>query len=692
MRRLLKKLPQVQVKTEFIPFDGGLDIVTPSFTANPSTCRNAINIIQDINGGYSPVFGYERFDGKPKPSAAVYAVLNVTLTGALAVSDVLTDDVGTSFGTVIAIETGYVVLTKITGAFTTGNIKVGAGVVGTCEGGQIIDGAQTPKLAAYYKNLAADAYRADIAAVPGSGAVLGVVTYKDVVYAFRNAVDGLSAAMYKSTATGWSAVTLGRELAFTSGGTHVITAGETITGEVGGATAVITRVILTSGSWAAGDAVGRLIFASQTGAFQAETIKVGASLDVATIAGNSSAISFAIPSGTFEFVVTNFTGSTDTSRLYGVDGKNRGWEFDGTVFVPISTGMTADTPEHICEHKYHLFYSFLGSVQHSSPGDPYDWSVITGAGEIALGEQVSGFASQPGTDGSAALSIFTRNTISMLYGSAATGDNAWSLIPYKKEAGAYSRTVQSVGNTYMLDDRGIVMLSTSQNYGNFADATVSKPIQPWLKVRRILATASCVMRDLNLYLLFFSDGYGLAITIDDGKVRAMLPLLFPDVVRGIHSSELTTGEEAVFFGDSNGYVYELAKGTSFDGDAITWNFDLAYNHLKSPNRMKRFRSGVIEAEGEGYCEFQFSYDLDYASVHQAQPDPVTEISSLTPANWDLFVWDAFFWDGTSLSPTRMSMAGSGANISLKFAGSSDYFNQIRFSGALLQFSPTRDKR
>lgn len=685
-------MPNVQVKTDFIPFKGGMDIVTPSFSSDPSTCKGAENIIQDINGGYSPIFGYERFDGKEKPSDAVHAILYCTITGSLSMGDVLTDNSGTSFGTVIVIEETYVVLTKITGTFSTGDIKVGADVVGTCAGTQVVDGAPTGKLVAYYKNLAADVYRDDIAAVPGSGNILGVVTYKDVVYAFRNAVDGLSTVMYKSTASGWSAVELGLEMQFTSGGVDDISVGDTITGATSGATAVITKVILTGGSWAAGDAAGRLIFSTQTGTFQAENLNILASLNVATIAGNSSAIAFPVPSGRFEFVVTNFTGSTDTSRLYGVDGKNRGWEFDGTVFVPIITGMSSDSPEHICEHKYHLFFSFFGSVQHSSPGDPYDWNVITGAGEIALGEQVTGFESMPGSDGSGALAIFTRNSISILYGAAASGDATWSLVSYKKGAGAIAHTIQSIGYTYMLDDRGVSTLSTSQNYGNFADATVSQQVQPWVIQRRGMATASCLMRDLNLYFIWFSDGAGLSVTIDNGKVVALLPVQLVDAVRCIWSSELTTGTEAVFFGDSAGFVYEMNKGTSFDGDPITWNFDLAYNHCNTPNRIKRFRRGEFEIKGEGYCEFQFSYDLDYASAYQAQPEAVTEITSLSPANWDSFVWDAFFWDGNALSPSSFSMAGSGRNISLKLSGTSDYYNRIRFSGVLIQYSPTRDKR
>jgi hypothetical protein len=50
------------------------------------------------------------------------------------------------------------------------------------------------------------------------------------------------------------------------------------------------KVIVTSGTFAGGDAAGTLLLANQSGTFQAETIKVGANLNVANIAGNTSNI------------------------------------------------------------------------------------------------------------------------------------------------------------------------------------------------------------------------------------------------------------------------------------------------------------------------------------------------------------------------------------------------------------------
>lgn len=79
-------------------------------------------------------------------------------------------------------------------------------------------------------------------------------------------------------------------LPFNSGGTVIPAIGDEIEGEVGGATAIVNGVFVESGSWQGGDAAGVLEISGQSGAFQAETIKIGTDLDVATIAADSTGI------------------------------------------------------------------------------------------------------------------------------------------------------------------------------------------------------------------------------------------------------------------------------------------------------------------------------------------------------------------------------------------------------------------
>ncbi len=677
-----------QVKTSFFAFSGGLDLVTPPLNAIVGSLRSCANVEVGINGGYARLGGYERFSGKAKPSTATYAVLTCAITGSVSVGDVLTDNAATSFGTVIALPSGQAVLTLITGTFSTGNIKVSGVVVGTCTGSQMSGAAPTPALNATYTNLAADVYRALIAIVPGSGSILGVWQYGGLVYAFRNNAGATAAVMHKSSASGWTEVSLGREVSFTSGGTYTMAVGDTITGATSGATAVLTKVILVSGTYAAGTASGRLFFASQTGTFQAENLNVGANLNVSTIAGDSTAITL-LPGGRFEFDNWNFGGGTGTKKMYGCDGVNQGFEFDGSVFIKINTGMPTDTPLHVRQHKNHLFFAFSGSAQHSSIGNPYTWSVVTGAGELACGDTISGFLELAGNAEGGALGIYTRNRTLVLYGNSSTD---WNLVPYSEEAGALPYTIQFITQGVCMDDKGITLLNTTQKYGNFQNAVISSKIKPALNDLTDSAIASCIVRQKNQYRLFFSGGDAFYMTFKDAGVIGITKASLPNPVLCITSQEGASGQEEMYFGSSDGYVYQMDVGTSFDGAAITWSFGLAFNHFGSPRQLKSFKKAVTEVTGSGYAEFSFSYVLGYGTTEFDASPVSSSVASLSATTWDSFTWDQFFWDGVSLSPSEGDVTGTAENISLSYSGSSDEFLPFTLNAAIIHYINRRQLR
>ena len=681
-------IPPTRVVPEPILFAGGLDIMTPPFRLKPGVCRNSQNFECSIFGGYRRIGGYERYDGQAKPSAATYTMLAVTSITGGAVGNTLTGADSAATGIIIAITATHFVLTRTTGVFQAENVHVGAGTIAVSSGAGVVNGASTPLLHATYKNLAADSYRSLITAVPGEGDLLGVHLYNDVTYAWRNAVGGATAAMYKSTASGWSLVALGREIAFTSGGTYEIAEGDTITGATSMATAVITRVALRTGTFAGGDAAGYLYFASQTGTFQAENLDVGANLNVATIAGDSSAITLS-PDGRYEVINANFTGSTNTKRMYGCDGVNKAFEFDGTTFVRITTGMTTDAPSHIAFHLYHLFLSFFGSVQHSSIGFPYKWTPVTGASELSMGDTVNGFATQPSTTSAAALAIFTTGRCSMLYG---TSSSDWTLVPYKDEIGAVVYTIQNLARTVFFDSQGVTDLTTSQEFGNFSHAVLTNQIKTTLTGWRSSAIASCVSRDLSQYRLFFSNNYALYITMIGAKVIGVMPMLFTDTPTCATSGLMNDNTEVIYFGDDDGFVYQMDKGTSFDGDDIEAYMDLAYNFSGRPTGIKRYRDGILEVSGNGYAAFSLGYSLGYGRTTILQPSTQSIVTSFSSVYWDSFTWDAFTWDGETLFPSTFDLDGDAENISLAVRSVADYYEPFTFSGGVIHYSPRRELR
>lgn len=676
-----------------IQFMGGWDQITPPLSLASGFLRATQNYEADVIGGYSRIVGYERSDGRPSPSDASYAVIGIVLTGAIAAGTTVTGATSAATGMVIAIPGATsIVVSKVTGTFVAAEVlNVAASPQATTTTAAITGGASTAILNAQYLNLAADLYRMDIAKPPGSGGILGIVRYNDVNYVWRNAVNGLTANIWKQTGSGWSQVTLYNEVRFTSGGATQPAEGDTLT--QGGVTATIKRVVLTSGTWAGSGAAGRLIVTNPAGG----NFAAGAATDggiTVTLSGVQTAITL-LPGGRYEIKVENFGGGVATKRIYGCDGVNRGFEFDGTVLAPITTGMTIDAPNHVCVHKLHLFYSFGASVQFSGPGTPYVWSVVVGtAGEIGMGENVNCFMVQPSSSAVGALAIFTTNKTNILYG---TGASDFVLLPYRDQLGAYPYTSQDTGQTMFLDGQGVTTLQTVQAFGNFTHNAITARIKTWLNNQRTKAVESCVVRDKSQYRLFFSDGYALFVTFAvsaRGKVFYMMPVLFPDPITCAYASTDSDGTETIFFGSANGMVYQMERGTSFDGADIDHYLVLAWDFLKSPRTIKNFKDCALEVSGSGYAEFSFSYELGYASSDIGQPNAQSAATNFLPGAWDAggAVWDQGAWDGQTLMPSAFNMGGEAENVSLIIRGSSDYQSPIKFSGGIVHYIPRRELR
>lgn len=671
---------------DLIRLKGGLDQVTPTLSLPPGVARRAANFEASITGGYTRIAGYERYDGRPNPSDAIYNILECTLSAAITVGQVVQGQASAATGEVIAINGSNVIVTRETSAFVAGE-GIAVGGVGKGTINQVLGVAADGLTDATYKALAADEYRTDIAAVPGEGSVLGVAYYLGVVYAWRNAVGGASAKMYKSTSSGWTQVSLGKELYF-SHGTSAVADGETVTGSSSGATGVVARMVLEDGTWASNDATGRLILSSSTGTFTAgENLTVGGSLHCKAV-GAATQIVLA-PGGRYEVVVANFGGGTSNYKLYGVSGTNRAFEFNGTTYVPINTGMAVDTPDHIAFHKQHLFLSFVASLQFSALGYPYQWTPLLGAGELALNGPVTNLLPLPGDQSSGALGVYTRNDTSVLYG---TSSSNFQLSTFNSGTGAIPYTAQNMDSAYVLDDRGVISLGTSLNFGNFTPASLTMNIRPFVQQRRNLASGSSLNREKGQYRIFFSDSYALYMTILNGKLLGSMPIQFANPVTCIVEGETPDGTATAFFGSDNGFVYRLDAGTSFDGAPIPANINLVYNSVNSPRILKRYRKASVELTGDSYAEISFGYDLAYRSAYIDQASDSSAENDLRSAYWDGMAWDNFVWDGSDISPSEIEVNGTAENMAIRISSVSAIFQPFTVNNIIVHYTPRRGLR
>jgi hypothetical protein len=677
------------IKQEFYALEGGLDTQTPAMTLSPGKCFDAQNYEPVIDGGYARVDGFERFDGHAAPSAASYWILGINKTGTIAVSDTLTGASSGATSKVLAISGSSIIIGALVGAYTLAESLTDGGTVGTVTTVASINSAPSPSDDADYTNLAAASQRLNILKVPGSGKIRGVWCYKDVWYAFRDNAGATAGAMYKSTAGGWSLIPFGTEIQFT-GAVGQVNIGDTITGGTSGATATVTVAMLRTGTWTVAGA-GTLIIAPIAGVFASgESLKVAAVTKV-TSSSLATAITRAV-GGSMEFSNYNFTGSTLTQKMYGVDGVNLAFEFDGTTYVPIRTGMNADTPTHVYGHKNYLFMSFLGSVQFSALGAPYSWTVVLGAGEIAVGDTVSGFLPQGGSFATGStLAIFTNAHTHILYGSSSAD---FKLVTSVFDIGYSPFTMQNVSNNaYGMTARGIQSLITTLTFGDFDYASISHEIQSFINTHKGLEISSCALKAKNQYRVFYSDNYALAVGLTGDKVSAIMPLNYGIPVRCICTATLTTGLEVTMFGSDDGYIYQDSIGTSFDGSAIEAWIRLPFNHSKSPRTRKRYRRCILEGKITSYAQINVSYDIGYGDPN-VQPSAPAADTVLTGGGgyWDQFTWDQFTWDAQIIGTPTISLEGTDKNISFLFYSNRTQDHSHVIQGITLIYQPRRLER
>lgn len=465
-----------------------------------------------------------------------------------------------------------------------------------------------------------------------------------------------------------------------------ITEGDTITGETGGATADVTRVVVNSGAFGTNDAAGFLYLTSQTGTFQSETIKTGDQLELATIAGDSTELT--LPAGgRYDIVSHNFFGLSDLRRLYGANGVGRAFEWDGSVFVPIRTGLSdaLDKPQHIAVHKNQLFLSFAGgSLQHSGIGEPYAWSVLLGAAEIAIGQDVTNLLSLLGI-----LVITAQNKVSVLYGDDSAN---WSLKDISADSGAIEWTAQDMGaSPVFLDDGGIRTLQATDQYGDFRMGTLSYLIDPIFAARRrrgVLPIGSIRLRSKDQYRLYYDDGSAITMYLG-GEYPQYLTQRLDHVVRCSCVGEDSSGNEIAFFGSDDGFVYQIDAGTSFDGESVEAFLRLAHNNLGSPYQEKRFHAIGLELDASPLNTIGIIADFGYSDPDR--PDVVEEMFEIRGGGgfWSEDYWNEFYWSQPSEGIAHAPIDGMGPNISPVISSDAIYESPYTVTGMTIFYSNRR---
>lgn len=316
--------------------------------------------------------------------------------------------------------------------------------------------------------------------------------------------------------------------------------------------------------------------------------------------------------GTYEFSNYNFTGALADKKMYGVSGVHKGFEWDGVTWKDITTGSVPDKPEHIATHKNHLFYTFGASLQNSGIGAPDTWTLRSGASDIGIGESIKGLLSYRGDT----LVVYGQNKTMMLYGSSNLN---WELKTLSSSGGGIARSQSEIaGDAFIASENGLVSLASTQNFGDFVTAVVSKQIKRLFPGKSALF--SLVVRNKQQVRVYFDDKSVITATVVDGQngkaieyTRQILDHQFTCGVSAIDS----TGTEVIFAGAEDGFVYKLDTGTSFAGNAYTSALRLPFNYLNGISQKKRMRKARLELDAPAAFSFNFGIDFNYGTTEPA---------------------------------------------------------------------------
>lgn len=369
--------------------------------------------------------------------------------------------------------------------------------------------------------------------------------------------------------------------------------------------------------------------------------------------------------GRVQTVNYNFLAGAATEVMIGTDGLNPAFVFDGTTVTEITIPGETGAPKFCRVMNNYLFLGLEnGHVYYSAVGDPTDFDPVNGAGGFGTGDYLTGL--EPAVGG--ALAIFMRNRIAILYGNSPEEWAKVDLRNHDDKVGAVAYSALNYNQLYYLDDRGLTSLQATQAFGNFASATLSTGVNPFLRIRRGQFVDGVVARRKNQLRWIFTPAAGLTgseiltATFNGNQMVGFSRQVYNHQLTMAKSGELASGEEVIVAGTEDGWVLRLDRGTSFDGEPIEAYFRLAFSHMGTPQKRKHFLRGLFNLQANGRVDLRikplFNFNDPGSAAHRVSNLDV--IGGGT--NWDEGNWNEFVWSAQINSEAYAELAGTGRNM------------------------------
>ena len=324
-----------------------------------------------------------------------------------------------------------------------------------------------------------------------------------------------------------------------------------------------------------------------------------------------------------------------------------------------------------------MFFAKDDKVVFSAPYTDTDFSPATGAGVIVVGGTITGLIVFR-----EALIIFTERTINQITGNAISD---FVLQPITRKVGCVaSDTIQEVsGDVMFLGPDGLRLLGATDRVGDFNLGLVSKTIQK--EVTDLISSSSSfssvVIKQKSQYRLL---GYNDAVTANNAKGILGTQMAVDNTssiawaeTNGIKAyvadSYYLNQTEIIVFAHSDGYVYRMESGSSFDGANIVASFATPYVHITDPRVRKTFYKMFLYTDPRGSVTTSVNLKLDFDDFGSIQPETIILSNNTGSVG---FYGSSTAKYGTTVYGAKLKklfqtqVIGSGFSVSLQFVSDS----------------------
>lgn len=629
---------------------------------SPGSARILRNFEPAVSGGYRRIEGYTKYSTSFVPAYGAPLVQGSGQTGtALTISNLFISPVANDTFTVAGV----------TGTYTVQSVSYNSS-------------SKTATLTLTSSLASSPADKAAVTFTSHTGVINGLAVWESSILAFRNN------NIYSSTGTTWSLINT------PSFGTVLVNGA----GQTGSSLAVdgLTSIPRVGDTFKI-NGVEKVY----TVTADATVVSTGATLAITPALASSPSDNAAVT-----WLTMNAT-STEKARFakYRINNTNKIAIVDSTNYPVIWDGSTATRLDSTTDllgaqsavfHKNHLFLVKDDKLIFTAPFTDSDFNAANGAGIISTGALITGTIVFREI-----LIIFTERTISQLVGNTLSD---FQLQPITRNVGCVARdTIQEVsGDVMFLGPDGLRLLGATDRNGDFNLGLVSKTIQT--EMTDLLSSSesfsSIVIKQKSQYRIF---GYSPNVTVNSAK-GILGTQVSGETTGEIHWAELTgikayvadsfynNQSEIIAFANTDGFVYKMESGKSFDGQHIPASFATPYVFINDPRIRKTFYKLFLYTDPEGSVSTNVNLKFDFDDKGSIQPTTITlsntGVSTVgfygnTTARYGITVY------GNKLKKLfQTQVVGSGFFVSLQFfsEGTDPPFS---LDAATLEYS-THDRR